>query len=37
MAKKKLTDAEKLAAVIALLKTNGMTIPPELDDEPRAE
>lgn len=28
--KKKLTDAEKIAAIIALLEANGITIPAEL-------
>lgn len=32
-APKKLTDAEKLAALIALVKANGWTLPDGLDDE----
>lgn len=31
--KKKLSDSEKIAAIIALLKANGISVPPELDDE----
>lgn len=33
MAAKKLTTEQKLAAIIALLKRNGFSIPPELADE----
>lgn len=34
---KKLTDSEKLDAIIAVLKANGISLPPALDPAPEAD